>query len=137
MEAFAEYGHALVAIALTALLWAILNPVSAIKKQDQVAPGGVPEQDYGSSAYRWYRAYMNLTESFGPFAGVTIVAILTGASPFWVNLFASLFFVGRILMLVVHIRGVGRPNAGLRTMMFVLGWGSTIVLALLTIAGVF
>ncbi len=137
MEAFAEYGHALVAIGLTALIWAVLNPVSSIMKQGQVAPGGVSEQDYSSPAYRWYRAYQNLTESFGPFAGTAIAAMLAGAPPFWVNLFASVFLVGRLLMLVVHIRGVGRPNAGPRTLMFVLGWASTIALAILTIVAVF
>jgi uncharacterized MAPEG superfamily protein len=138
MDVTAVYGHALVAIALTAILWALLGPVSAIKKEAAgAAPGGEPAADYASPAYRWHRAYMNLTESFAPFAAVTIAAIFAGASPFWVNLLASAFVVLRGVVAIVHIRGIGKPNGGLRSILFTLGWAATIALAILTLLAVF
>ncbi len=138
MEAFAEYSHAIVAIALTALIGLAINPFSAIWKTSKgVTAGGPPNADYEDPAYRMDRAYQNLTEMMGIFTGVTAAAILAGASPFWVNLFASLFFVSRIAVAYVHVKGIGKPVQGPRTFIFVFGWACCIALAVLAIWAAF
>ena len=44
---------------------------------------------------------MNAIETSGPFIGATVAAILAGAAPFWVNLFASVFIVARVAVAYV------------------------------------
>ena len=138
MEAFSEYGHALASVAGMVLMWAVLSPLSSIKKEKAGAEvGAAPAEDYENPAYRWYRAYMNLTETMPFFVGAVGTAMLAGASPFWVNLLASLFLVSRIAAAYVHIQGIGKKSGGPRSMLFVVGWACCIVLAILAIVAVF
>jgi uncharacterized MAPEG superfamily protein len=138
MEAFEAYGHAIVALALTVLLWAAIGPVSAVMKEKVgAAPGGSVPEDYATPAYRWQRAYANLTESLPAFAAAVLIAMLAGASPFWINLFAALFLVGRIAMAVVHVQGLGKPSGGLRSILYSVGWLATILIALFAAVAVF
>ena len=138
MEIFSPYGHAIVALALMVLVWAVMNPLGALKKQQAgTTAGGIPETDYASPAYRWHRAYSNLTETMPFFATAVFTAILAGASPFWVNLHASVFFVSRIAVAYVHIKGIGKPGGGLRSQLFVVGWAICIILAIMAIWAVF
>ncbi|WP_371223565.1 MAPEG family protein [Roseovarius sp. 2305UL8-3] len=134
MEAFAAYGHALVALAATAIFGLLMSPLSAMRKTAfGLAPGQEPAADYGSSVYRWHRAYLNLAESMGFFAAVTVAAILAGGSPFWVNLYASVFFVSRLVMAVIHIRGLGGPDRSLRSMAYAVGMLMCVLLGLTAI----
>jgi len=138
MEQFAPYGHALVSMAGVALIGLLMNPISALRKMGQgVAPGGTPEQAYDDGTYRLNRAYLNLTEMMGLFVGCVLAAMLAGVAPFWVNWLASIFFVSRILVAIVHLAGIGPMNFGPRTMIFVVGWACCVALAVMAILAVF
>ena len=139
MEPFSDYAHAIVSLAGLVLLWAVLNPLSAILKEKAgAAPGGAPpESDYASRPYRAFRAYSNLTETLPAFAAALTAAILAGANPFWVNLLASIFFVSRIVVAYVHIQGIGKASGGLRSLIFALGWATCIGLAVVAAAAAF
>jgi len=137
MEPFLAYGHAIVAMAATALFGLILSPLSALGKLNKGMVSGVtPGEDYGDQAYRFNRAYLNLTENMGFFVAATVAAILAGASPTWVNWLASIFLVARILHFVVHYGGIGPMNFGPRTIVYTIGWGCSILLAILAIFAV-
>lgn len=134
MEPFAPYSHAIAAMAGTAILLLVMSPLSALKKTAQgLAPGATPEQDYANPCYRWHRAYGNLAESIGTFVAVTLAAILAGASPTWVNLLASAYLVIRLVLAVVHIQGIGKPDMSLRSFIYVSGWLVCLILAVLAI----
>lgn len=138
MEQFAAYGHAIVSLAGISLLILLLSPVSAMRKTSTgLAPGAQPEADYANATYRWHRCYANLTETVGVFAAVTVAAILAGASPFWVNLLASVFVLVRIALAFIHIRGIGKPNMSVRSYTYVIGWLICILLAVMAIYEVF
>ncbi|OWU83659.1 membrane protein [Oceanicola sp. 22II-s10i] len=138
MEAFAPYGHALTALALFALMTLVLGPVSAgIKAKAGVTSGAAPAADYDSGVYRLYRAHENAVESLGPFAAMTVAAILANAAPFWVNLAASVFLLTRVVHLTVHVTGWGRADMGLRTYVYVAGFLCCLLLGVLTIGAVF
>ncbi|UWQ23527.1 MAPEG family protein [Leisingera aquaemixtae] len=138
MEAFAAYSHALAALVIFTLIILALSPVSALAKQKAgLAPGATPREDYADKAYRLNRAYLNGCETLPAFLTVTLVAILAGAAPFWVNLLASLVLVSRLVMIVIHLRGAGKPHGGLRSVFYVIGWACMGGLALLTLAAVF
>ncbi|UWQ36057.1 MAPEG family protein [Leisingera aquaemixtae] len=138
MEVFAAYSHALAALVIFTLIILALSPVSALAKQKaDLAPGATPREDYADKAYRLNRAYLNGCETLPAFLTVTLVAILAGAAPFWVNLLASLVLVSRLVMIVIHLRGAGKPHGGLRSVFYVIGWACMGGLALLTLAAVF
>ncbi|TMV07993.1 MAPEG family protein [Ruegeria sediminis] len=138
METFAEYSHAIASLVIFTLIVLALSPFSAISKQGKgLAPGAAPEQDYADKAYRLNRAYLNGTETLPSFVAVTVAAILLGASPFWVNLLATLALVSRIVMLVVHLQGIGKPHSGIRSVFYVAGWACMVVLALMALVAAF
>ena len=137
MDGFETYGHALVSVAGTVMLWVGMGPVSAtMKEKAGAAPGGTVPEDYSNPAFRWHRAYANLTESLPAFAAAVMVAVLAGASPFWVNLLASLFLVSRIAMAYVHVQAIGKPAGGLRSILFGVGWAATAIIAVFGILAV-
>ena len=137
MEQFADYGHAIVAMAATAGFGLLVNPFTAVAKMNRGhAAGGTPAEDYGDKTYRFNRAYLNLTEIMGFFVAATVAAILAGANPTWVNWLAAIFFVARLAHFGVHYAGVGPMNFGPRTCMFVVGWACCLILALMAIAAI-
>lgn len=138
MEVFAEYSHAIASLVIFTLIVLIMSPFSALAKQGKgLAPGATPDQDYSDRAYRLNRAYLNGTETLPAFLSVTVAAILLGVSPFWVNLLSSVALVARVIMLVVHLRGIGKPNSGLRSVFYVLGWLCMVVLGLMALVAAF
>lgn len=138
MEQFAAYGHAIVAMAGTAVFGLVIGPLSAMRKTSAgLAPGAEPKPDYSTSVYRWHRAYSNLSEVMGYFVACTVAAILAGTSPFWVNLFASIFFASRVVLACVHIGGVGKPDMGVRSIVFVAGFLMCVLLAIMAVVSVF
>jgi len=80
---------------------------------------------------------MNAMEMSGLYAGAVVAAILSGASPFWVNLLASIFLLTRLVVAFVHIKGIGKPDQGVRSILFGIGWLISIVLALMAIFNLF
>ncbi len=137
MENFAAYGHAIVAMAATALFGLLINPLTAVAKMNRgKVAGGAPEEDYGDRLYRFNRAYLNLTEIMGFFVAATAAAILAGASAGWVNWLASIFFVARLAHFGIHYAGIGPMNFGPRTIVFTIGWACCVVMALLAVFAV-
>lgn len=138
MEQFAEYGHAIVSMAVFAMIGLLLGPVAAARSTAAgYAPGEVPKPDYGDVDYRLTRAYQNAMELTGMFTAVTVAAMLAGASPGWVNILASVFLISRVVVAIVHIAGIGKPNLGPRTIAFVVGWACCLLLAIMAILAVF
>ncbi|WP_170516407.1 MAPEG family protein [Ruegeria atlantica] len=138
MEFFAEYGHAIASIVIFTLVLLFMSPFTALAKQSKgLAPGATPEQDYADKAYRLNRAYLNGTETLPAYLTVIVAAILMGASPFWVNLLASVALLARLIMLVVHIRGIGKPSAGLRSVLYVIAWACMVVMGIMAIVAAF
>ena len=137
MEQFAAYGHAIVAMAATALFGLLINPLTAVAKMNKGhVSGATPSEDYEDKTYRFNRAYLNLTEIMGFFVAAAVAAILAGANPTWVNWLASIFFVARLAHFIVHYAGIGPMNFGPRTFIFTIGWGCSLILAILAIAAV-
>ncbi len=138
MEQFAAYGHAIVAMAATAVFGLLVNPFTAVAKMNKgISSGGKPAEDYSDKTYRFDRAYMNLTEIMGFFVAATLAAILAGANPAWVNWLASIFFLARLAHFLVHYAGIGPMNFGPRTFVFVVGWACALIMALMAIVAVF
>ena len=138
LDVFAEYSHAIASLVIFTLIVLFVSPFTALAKQGKgLAPGATPEQDYSDKAYRLNRVYLNGTETLPAYLAVIIAAILLGASPFWVNLLASVALVARIVMLVIHLRGIGKQNSGLRSISYVVGWACMVILGVLALGAAF
>lgn len=138
MEVFADYGHAVASVMVFTLVVLFLAPFTALAKAGKgLAPGATPDQDYGDKAYRLNRAYLNGTETLPAYAAVVVAAILMGASPFWVNLLASIALLARLVMLFVHLRGIGQPNNGLRSILYVVSWVCMFVMGIMALVAAF
>lgn len=138
MEVYADYSHAIASLIIFTLIVLFMSPFSALAKQGKgLPPGATPEQDYTDKAYRLNRAYLNGTETLPAFLTVTVAAILLGVSPFWVNLLASVALVARVAMLVIHLRGLGKPHSGLRSVAYVVAWACMFILGLMALVAAF
>ena len=135
MESFAVYSHALAALAGWGLLTMILSGLSTRgRNADNRAECGLPKRNYAEASYRAHRAYANAMESTTPFLTGTVVCILAGAAPFWVNLFASVFLVARIAMAYVHIATENQPA---RSATYVVSWMCMLVLGGMALVAAF
>ncbi len=101
MEQFAQYGHAIVAMAGLAIFQLILSPLSAMQKTRAGTGSG------GPARAGLCQCHISLAPCLwqsggivGPFVAVTVAAMLAGANPFWVNPLASVFLVMRIVLAV-------------------------------------
>ncbi|MGJ8625452.1 MAG: MAPEG family protein [Sulfitobacter sp.] len=135
MEIFEAYSHAIASLGLWALISIILAGLSTRgRTPENRCECGKPKRDYANPVYRADRAFMNAIENSGPFIAATVAAILAGAAPFWVNLFASIFIVSRIAMAIVHIRTENQPA---RSAMFMISFVCMLALALLAVVAAF
>ncbi len=135
MEQFADYSHAIASLGLWALLNIVLGMLTTRGRTPEGrAECGLPKRDYSDPVYRTSRAHMNAVENSGPFVAATVAAVLAGAAPLWVNIFASVFIVSRVAMAVVHIR---TENQAMRSATFVVGWACMIALALMAVFAAF
>ena len=134
MEPFEAYSHALVALAAFALIGQVLAGVAVVSRSRAgFGPGAMPAPDYANPTYRACRAYQNTVDNVGTFAAAVTAAVLTGAAPFWVNLFASLAVVARIGFAVVYIRGIGAADGGPRSALFAFNTAMTVGIALMAV----
>jgi uncharacterized MAPEG superfamily protein len=135
VEIFAAYSHALASLALWGVMVSVLGALSTRgRSAENRCDCGKPKRNYDDPVYRSERAFMNAVETSGPFISVAVAAILLGASPFWVNLFASVFIVARLAMAFVHIRTTNQP---MRSAFFLVGLICLFALAILALAAAF
>ena len=135
MEIFAAYSHALASLALWGVMVSVLGALSTRgRSAENRCDCGKPKRNYDDPVYRSERAFMNAVETSGPFICVAVAAVLLGASPFWVNLFASVFIVARLAMAFVHIRTTNQP---MRSAFFLVGLICLLALAILALAAAF
>jgi uncharacterized MAPEG superfamily protein len=119
VEIFAAYSHAIASLGLWSILICLLAAYSTVgRAPDHRCDCGKPKRNYSDPVYRRERAFMNAVEGAGPFIAATLAAILIGASPFVVNLLASVFLVARIAMAGVHIWS---ENQMFRSLFFMIG----------------
>lgn len=134
MELFAPYSHALVSLALFAVIGQVLSGMVGFRRSNAgLVPGALPAPDLGDPVYRACRTYHNTVDNAGTFAAAIAAAVLLGAAPFWVNLFASIAVIARLAFAVIYIRGVGVADMGPRSILYVINSAMTLLIALLAI----
>ena len=135
MDSFDAYSHAIASLALWGLIMIGLSMISTGGKvpKDR-SESGLPKRDYSNQAYRRHRAFQNAIETSPAFIATTLAAILAGAQPLLVNIFASAFVVSRLVMAYIHVWTENQP---LRSAAFGFGWLAIIALGLTALYAVF
>ncbi|MCR8826464.1 MAPEG family protein [Pseudosulfitobacter koreensis] len=129
------YAHAIASLGGYAILMFVLTALSAAgRSDDERALCGQVKRDYANPTYRKARAHANAVESAGPFIAAVLAAILMGANPFWVNLFASVFLAARVVMAFVHI---GTTNQPMRSLFWSISMLCVLAMAVMAIWGAF
>ncbi|SDZ03987.1 Uncharacterized conserved protein, MAPEG superfamily [Jannaschia faecimaris] len=131
---FAPYAHTLASLGGWAILMLVLLFLSAKGKPRRRTESGHPVRDYSDPYYRRSRAFLNAIEITGPFVAASVAAVLVGAAPFLVNLFASVFVISRVATATAHIATENQP---LRSIFWVIGLICCLALSGLAIAGAF
>ncbi len=127
----AAYQTSFLILAVLSLATLIQNFLSAplsFVHEEQV-PGLPLKFDHSKLSFRVLRTYANSVENFPAFGWALLVAIVAGASPIIVNWIAAIYFAFRMLFWAVYYAGFGKVAGGPRTMVFVGGLVSNIVLA--------
>jgi uncharacterized MAPEG superfamily protein len=130
-----ELRYLVLTAILTGALWipVVIGYVSArgaLKPQDYVV---APTSPLPSWVNRANRAHMNAVESFAPFAAVVLAAHAVSVSTAITATAASIFFWARLAHAVIHISGFSRLLA--RTIVFTVGWGAFMALAIEVLRG--
>ena len=107
--------------------------VGAQKAGANMAPGAEPSSDYDDNIYRANRSHQNGVEVMAAAGIALIIAMLVGVSAFWVNLLMAIFLVTRILYILVYAQKIGKPAQGTRTMVYVAGWATLVILCVMSI----
>jgi len=127
----APYQPALVALALLSLavlIQALLTAPLAFVSAEQV-PGSPLQGDHTLRSFRVVRTHANSVESLPPFGFALLLAVVAGANVSLVNWLAGIHVVFRLLFWVVYYTGIGQVAGGPRTLSFVGGLVSNVVLA--------
>lgn len=130
----AAYQTALVALTilcLAVLAQSFLAGILGLAGGEETA--GMPlKGDHGKLSFRALRTYGNSTENLPAFATTLILAIITGVSAVLVNWLAILHVAFRLAYWAIYYRGIGKIGGGIRTIVYVLGLITNIILAALT-----
>jgi uncharacterized MAPEG superfamily protein len=132
---FEDYKPALIGLALLCmipLIQSFLSAPFAFVKQQQV-PGMPLNGDHSLLSFRVLRAYANSVESLPAFGIVLLLAVISGVSPSIVNWLVAIHLVARLAFWVVYYLGIGKIAGGPRTMCYVVGLLSNMVLVCVTV----
>jgi uncharacterized MAPEG superfamily protein len=131
MPQLVVYQPAILAIAilcLAILVQSFLAGALGLAKGEEI-PGKPLKGDHSKFSFRVLRTYANSTENLSVFIATAIIAILAGVSPWIVNWLVGLHVMFRLVYWVVYYAGIGKVSAGPRTIVYVLGWLTNMVLA--------
>lgn len=134
MENIAPYSVGTISLLVFVLIVLLQSAlVGAGKAKAGLTPGSAPDSDYDNSLYRLNRSHQNGVEIMAAAAIALFACILVGVSSWWVNLLMGLFLLLRIVYVLIYAQNVGKPTQGVRTIVYVAGWATLVVLCVMAI----
>lgn len=118
----------LAVLSMTTLIQNLMIAPLAFASKEQV-PGMPLALDHTKFSFRVLRTYSNSVETFPAFGSALLVAVVAGSSPLLVNWLAGIYFAFRMLFWGIYYSGFGIVTGGPRSLAFVGGLLTNIVLA--------
>jgi len=115
-------------LCFSVLIQNLLTAPLAFLKNEQ-APGMPLNGNHKLLSFRVLRTHSNSVESLPAFGFIFIIAIIIGVKPTLVNWLVSIHLISRIIFWVVYYSGIGKVAGGIRTLSFVGGLSTNIILA--------
>ena len=135
LESVLPYSTALLCLIVLVLVVCIQSFTSTfinlLKREG--TPGKIIEGNHEESHWRVYRVHQNSVENFSPFAATVITGVLVGASAGWINILAIVHLIARLAHWVIYAKGIGPVASGPRTISYVIGFVSNIVMAVVVL----
>lgn len=122
---------ALIILCLAVLVQSFLAGVLGLAGGEET-PGLPLKGDHGKFSFRTIRTYGNSTENLPAFATTLLLAVFAGVSVAIVNWLAAIHVAIRLVYWAVYYNGAGKAGGGLRTIVYVLGLVTNIILAAFT-----
>jgi uncharacterized MAPEG superfamily protein len=124
------YHPALIALAilfLVVLIQSFLAGVLGLGKSGEV-PGRPLKGSHEDFSFRVLRTYGNSVENLSVFAGTVFLAVIVGVKPSLVNWLAAIHLVFRLAYWGIYYSGIGKIIGGPRSITYVLGWFTNLIL---------
>lgn len=135
LPSLAAYHASLTALAIllvSVLIQSVLLAPLAFVKGEQ-APGMPLKGDHKDFSFRVIRTHGNSVENLPIIIGTLALAIVAGVSPEWTNWLVGLHVMFRFLFWAIYYAGTGIVAGGPRTLSFVGGWLTNMILAGMTV----
>lgn len=132
---FSTYEPAILALAilcLTVLIQNFLTAPLSFVKEEQI-PGMPLKGGHELLSFRAVRTYANSTETLPAFGFALLIAILVTVNANLVNWLACIHVGFRLVFWAVYYSGVGKVAGGPRTLCFIGGLASNIILVIAAI----
>ena len=120
---------ALLILCLAILVQSFIAGAIGLGKSAEV-PGIPLKGNHADFSFRTLRTFHNSIENLPVFIATLGIAIIAGAPVAWVNGLASLYVVLRLIYWAVYYSGIGKVEAGPRTIVFVLGFFTNVAIAI-------
>lgn len=139
LDSIQPYSTALLCLIILVLAVSAQSFISTFANllKREGTPGKIVEGNHGDSHWRLYRVHQNSVENFSPFAATVIAGVLVGASAGWINTLAVIHLVARLTHWFVYNQGIGAVAMGPRTISYVVGFASNVVMALVVLFAAF
>jgi len=138
MDGIGAYSLGMISLLVFALIVLVQGAlVGAGKAKAGLTPGSEPSPDYDNPLYRLNRSHQNGVENMAAAGVVLFAAMLVGVSPWWSNLLMAVFLATRIVYVLIYAQKIGNPTQGMRTFVYVAGWATLVILAVLAIFKLF
>lgn len=124
MDLKVTYPAACWGIAAIILLLLVQWAVATITKGSQkgAIPGKLnPSLGHESLVFRAHRTFMNTLENSPPMLASAFLAVLVGASAYWVGILIWVWVVARLLHMVLYYAIATERNPSPRSYFFILG----------------
>ena len=125
-----SYLPSLIALGIlcfSVLIQAVLNaPLAFLKGEQQ--PGMPLSGTYKDFSFRVLRTHANSVENLPVFGFAVLLAVISGVNASWVNGLAIAHVICRALFWVIYYKGIGKTAGGPRTIAYIGGWLTNIIL---------
>ncbi len=137
-ELLATYQTAIIMTGLLVIAVHAQNFLSAMYKivLGKQPPGVAATGDYGDKTFRIYRTHMNSVENLSMFIAALVLAMIAGVSAALVNWLAIIHVIARLAFWAVYYSGIGAIAGGARTIVFVIGFLASMILAIAALIAV-
>ncbi|SJL83997.1 MAPEG family protein [Vibrio palustris] len=130
-----DYHTSLLGLWVVLATWIVQWAVATMAKgaQKDAVPGKIDNDlSHDSFIFRSHRTFMNSLENVPVMLGLSLLAILAGANPYWCGIWICVFAVARLFHMGLYYAIATEKNPSPRSYFFLVGVVAMIAMLVLT-----